>query len=91
VSIDIFAVLALPCAFLHMNTTRKLDTRIHGRVVRPWPFGYPSFRTQVIAAFPSTVMAAAQRLKLNAIVVAVAMHSVLVVGLIALLAVPTSR
>ena len=86
-----FAVIALPCAFMHMNTTRKLDGRISGRVVRPWPFGYPSFRTQVIATFPSTVMAAAQRLRLNAIVVTVAMYSVLVVGLIALLAVPTTR
>jgi hypothetical protein len=85
------AVLALPCGFLHMNTTRKLDGRITGRVVRPRPFGYARFRTQVIATFPSTVMAAAQRLKLNAIGVTVAMYSVLVVGLIALLAVPTSR
>lgn len=58
-----FFGLAVSCAFLHMNTTRKFEGRLTGRSVRPWPLGYVSFRTQVIATLPSTVMAAAQRLK----------------------------
>ena len=86
-----FVVLALPCVFLHMNTTRKLDGRINGRVVRPWPLGYASLRTQVIATLPSTVMAAAQRLKINAVLVTVAMYSMLVIGLVAFVALPTTR
>jgi hypothetical protein len=89
--IVLFSVLAVGCGFLHMNTTRKLETRMTGRSVRPWPLGYASFRTQVIATLPSTVMAAAQRLKLNALVVTIATYSLLVVGFIALVAWPTKR
>lgn len=87
----VFFGLALSCAFLHMRTTRKLERRLTGRSVRPWPFGYASFRTQVIATLPSTAMAAAQRLELSPIVVTVAMYSMLVVGFIALLAWPATR
>jgi hypothetical protein len=87
----VLVVVAVACAFLHMNTIRKIDGRITGRSVRPWPFGYASFRTQVIATLPSTVMAAAQRLKLNPVVVTVAMYSMLVVGLFALVAWPATR
>jgi hypothetical protein len=86
-----FIVAAVGCSFLHMSTTRKFETRISGRSLRPWPLGYTSFRTQLIATLPSTVMAAAQRLKLNAIVVTVAMYSALVVGLIALVSWPAKR
>ncbi|TMF77281.1 MAG: hypothetical protein E6I12_08780 [Chloroflexi bacterium] len=57
----VFSGLAIACAFLHMSTTRKFEGRLTGRPVRPWPFGYASFRTQVIATLPSTVRAAAQR------------------------------
>src|SRR5438046_966738 len=87
----VFSGLAIACAFLHMSTTRKFEGRLTGRPVRPWPFGYASFRTQVIATLPSTVMAAAQRLKWNAIVVTAATYSMLVIGLIALIAWPTTR
>lgn len=89
--IVVFSVLAVGCGVLHMITTRKLETRMTGRSVRSWPVGYASFRTQVIATLPSTVMAAAQRLRLNAIVVTVATYSLLVVGLVALIAWPTKR
>jgi len=87
----VFSGLAIACAFLHMSTTRKFEGRLTGRPVRPWPFGYASFRTQVIATLPSTVRAAAQRLKWNAIVVTAATYSMLVIGLIALIAWPTTR
>lgn len=87
----VFSGLAVSCAFLHMNTTRKFEGRLTGRSVRPWPLGYASFRTQVIATLPSTAMAAAQRLQWNAIVVTAAMYSTLVIGLIALVAWPTTR
>jgi hypothetical protein len=55
------------------------------------PFGYVRFRTQVIATLPSTVMAAAQRLKLNAVVITIVMYSMLAIGMIALVAYPTTR
>lgn len=87
----VFVVAALGCGLLHMSTTRKFQARMSGRPVRPWPFGYASFRTQLIAILPSTVMAAAQRLNWNALVVTVAMYSLLVVALIALIAWPTHR
>lgn len=87
----VFSGLAVSCAFLHMSTTRKFEGRLTGRSVRPWPFGYASLRTQVIATLPSTLMAAAQRLKWNAIVVTAAMYSILAIGLIALVAWPTTR
>jgi hypothetical protein len=87
----VFSFLAVGCAFLHMSTTRKFEGRLTGRSVRPWPFGYASFRTQVIATLPSTVMAAAQRLKWNGMVVTAATYSMLVIGLIALIAWPTMR
>ena len=86
-----FFVVALGCGFLHMNNTRGFERRINGRSVRPWPLGYASFRTQMIATLPSTVMAAAQRLKLNAVLVTVAMYATLVVGFIAMMVWPTKR
>jgi hypothetical protein len=91
VVVIVFAVVAVACVFLHMNTIRKMERRMTGRSVRPWPFGYASLRTQVIATLPSTVMAAAQRLKVNAVLVTVAMYSTLVVGFIALVAWPSTR
>jgi hypothetical protein len=87
----VFFVVAGICGFLHMNTTRRFEGRISGRSVRPWPFGYASLRTQVIATLPSTVMAAAQRLKWHAVMLTVAIYSLLIVGLVALVAWPTNR
>jgi hypothetical protein len=83
--VSIFVISALGCGFLHLNATRKLEGRISGRTVRPWPLGYASFRTQVIATLPSTVMAAAQRLKWHAAVVALAVYSLLVIDFVALI------
>jgi hypothetical protein len=76
--------VALGSAVLVMNATRKLEGRISGRMVRPWPFGYASLRTQVIATLPSTVMAAAQRLSLNAVVVVLVVYSLLVLDFLAM-------
>jgi hypothetical protein len=82
----VFLVSALGGGFLHLNATRKLEGRISGRTVRPWPLGYASFRTQVFATLPSTVMAAAQRLNFNVILITVAMYSLLVIDFFALIA-----
>jgi len=82
------AATAIPMVasmFLTMRSVRKLDARITGREGRPWPFGYPSFRAQVTATLPSTVMGAAQRLGYNAVVVTVAMYSLLIIDFVALL------
>jgi hypothetical protein len=84
-------VLAGACLFVTMRAVRKLEVRITGRVVRPWPLGYPSLRVQVIATLPSTVMAAAQRLRFNAVVVTIAMYSLLIVDLFALVAMGAAR
>ncbi len=81
----VLLVSALGCGFLHLNATRKLEGRISGHSVRPWPLGYASLRTQVIATLPSTVMAAAQRLNSNAMLVTVAMYSLLVIDFFALI------
>lgn len=88
--IVVFFVVAIGSWPPLMSAIRKLEYHMTGRSVRPWPFGYVRFRTQVIATLPSTVMAAAQRLRLNAVVVTVAMYSLLVIGLIALVAYPTT-
>ena len=74
-----------------MSAVRKLEGRITGRVVRPWPLGYTSFRVHVIATLRSTVMAAAQRLNFNAAVVAIAMYSLLVIDFFAFIAVWAAR
>lgn len=79
----VFLISALGCGLLHSNATRKLEGRISGRRVRPWPLGYASFRTQVIATLPSTVIAAAQRLRWHAVVVALAVYSLLVADFVA--------
>jgi hypothetical protein len=80
----VFLIAALGCGLLHSNATRKLEGRISGRPVRPWPLGYASFRTQVVATLPSTVMAAAQRLKWHTVVVALAVYLLLVIDLFGL-------
>jgi len=80
----VLLISALGCGLLHSNATRKLEGRISGRTVRPWPLGYASFRTQVVATLPSTVMAAAQRLKWYTVAVALAVYSMLVIDLFAL-------
>ena len=87
----VFFACALGSVPLLLNATRRLEYRMTGQSVRPWPFGYVSFRTQVIATLPPTVMAAAQRLKWNAVVVTVAIYTTLVVRLIALVALPATR
>lgn len=78
----LLVALLFASTVLIMNATRKLEGRLSGKVVRPWPFGYASLRTQVIATLPSTVMAAAQRLNLNAIVIAAAVYALLVVDFV---------
>ena len=85
------AVLMLGSLYVTMNAVRKLEGRITGRVVRQWPLGYPSLRIQVIATLPSTVIAAAQRLHLNAVVVAIVMYSLLVIDFFAFVAVWAAR
>jgi hypothetical protein len=86
-AVTAIAVLTLASLLVTMRAIRKLEGRITGRMVRSWPLGYPSLRIQVIATLPSTVMAAAQRLKFNATLVGIAMYSLLVVDLVALIAV----
>ena len=88
--ISVLMVGAVVCAFSLMNTVCRLESRMTGRSLRPWPLGHPSFRTQVIATLPSTVMAAAQRMKWNAVAVTVAIYGLLIIGLIALVAWPTT-
>jgi hypothetical protein len=78
------SVLLIVSTFVSMRAVRKLEGRITGRLVRPWPLGYPSFRVQVIATLPSTVMAAAQRLKWHIVIVTVAMYSLLILDFFAL-------
>jgi len=65
---------------LAMNATRRLEEHITGRRVRPWPFGYPSFRTQVRATMPWTIAEAADRLGLNGNLTAAALYFLLVVA-----------
>jgi hypothetical protein len=81
------SVLAIASMFVTMRAIRKLEGRITGRVVRPWPFGYPSLRIQVTATLPSTVMAAAQKLNFHAAIVAMAMYSLLIIDFFALVAI----
>ena len=85
VAVEAIAILMVASMFLTMRSVRKLDARIRGREVRSWRLGYPSFRAQVTATLPSTVVAAAQRLSFNAVIVAVAMYSLLVLDFVALL------
>src|SRR5579859_6614880 len=85
VAVTAIAILMVASMFLTMRSVWKLDARITGRPVRPWPLGYPSFRAQVTATLPSTVMAAAQRLSFNAVIVTVAMYSLLIIDFVALL------
>jgi hypothetical protein len=88
------AAIAIPMVasmFLTMRSVRKLDARITGREVRSWPLGYSSFRAQVTATLPSTVIAAAQRLSFNAVIVAVAMYSLLIVDFVAFLVLSRRR
>ncbi len=85
------AILMLGSLYVTMRAVHKLERRITGRVVRPWPFGYASLRIQVIATLPSTVMAAAQRLNFNAVVVALAMYALLVIDFVALIALAAKR
>jgi len=85
VAVAAIAILMIASMFLTMRSVRKLDARITGREVRSWPLGYPTFRAQVTATLPSTVMAAAQRLRFNAVIVAVAMYSLLIIDFAALL------
>ena len=49
-------------------------------------FGYPSLRIHLIATLPSTVIAAAQKLNLHAVIVAMAMYSLLIIDFFALVA-----
>ena len=67
-------------AVLIMNATRRLEERITGRKVRPWPFGYPRFRTQVKATMPWTIADAAARLGLNGNLTAAGLYLLLVVA-----------
>jgi hypothetical protein len=78
------SVLLIASVFVSMRAVRKLEGRITGRLVRPWPLGYPSFRIQVIATLPSTVMAAAQKLKWHAVIVTMAMYALLILDFVAL-------
>ena len=63
-----------------MNATRRLEERITGHKVRPWPFGYPRFRTQVKATMPWTIADAAARLGLNGNLTAAGLYLLLVVA-----------
>lgn len=85
-AIATISVLTIASMFVAMRATRHLEGRITGRVVRPWPLGYPSLRVQVTATLPSTVMAAAQKLNFHAVIVATAMYSLLVIDFFALVA-----
>jgi uncharacterized protein YjeT (DUF2065 family) len=69
-----------------MKSTRKLEERMTGRHVRPWPFGYPRMRTQIATMLPSTVNAAARRLGLNAMLVDVVIYGLLGADLVLLVA-----
>ena len=66
------------------RSTRRLEERISGRTVRAWPFGYPSFRTQVVATLPPTVVAAARRLDWDARLVVGLIYGLLAIDLVAL-------
>lgn len=89
--ISVLMVGAVVCGFSLMNTVCRLESRMTGRSLRPWPLGHTSFRTQVIATLPSTVMAAAQRMRWNAVLVTVAIYGLLIIGLVALVAWPTTN
>lgn len=80
----VFFMVAIGSWLPLVYALRKLEHNMTGRSVRPWPFGYLSLRTQILAILPSTVMAAALRLRLNAVIVTVAIYAVLVIGFIAL-------
>lgn len=77
-------IVLLPVLFagavLAMNATRRLEERLTGRKVRPWPFGYPRFRTQVKATMPWTIADAADRLGLNGNLTAAGLYLLLVVA-----------
>ena len=70
---------------------RRLDTNLTGRASRPWPFGYPSLRTMIEATFPSTMMAAGERLGLRGWGVGTALYLVLAIALISLLMLPATQ
>jgi hypothetical protein len=82
----VVAIFVLACVSIYMygRAVGSLERRITGRSLRSWPFGYASLRVQLIATMPSTVMAAAERLKWHAVIVTLAMYSLLVVDFVAL-------
>jgi hypothetical protein len=72
--------VVLAGAVLIMNATRRLEDHLTGRKVRPWPFGYPRFRTQVKATMPWTIADAADGLGLNGNLTAAGLYVLLVVA-----------
>ena len=68
------------------QATRRLEEHLIGRAVRPWPFGFPRLRTQLEATLPSTVVAAAERLDMNPLPVAIAVYLLLALDLVAFVA-----
>jgi hypothetical protein len=77
------AIVTIGGIVVSMSATRKLEERITGRRVRPWPLGYPGLRAQILSTLPSTVIAAARRLNLNAPLVAGGVYGLLAAGVVA--------
>lgn len=85
--VAIVPLAILVCGWAVAGTaSRKLEERLTGRHVRPWPFGFPRLRTQIEATLPSTVIAAARRLDTNPVLVAGVVYALLGLDLIALFA-----
>lgn len=71
---------------LTIASSHRLDERLTGRRMRPWPFGFLRLRTQVQATLPSTVTAAARRLDANPLSVTIVIYALLLLAVTALLA-----
>lgn len=76
-------VLAFGGAIAHQVALRRLQMNLTGTKPKPWPFGYPSFGTQIQGTFPNMMVAAARRLGLNGPLVAGALYAILTVGVVA--------